>query len=450
MKSKAIVSILTILVVSLTMYSFAFSTASSEFETSFDVMMYREEFAFEFDEDSMVTSGLPEVTPFNIDMVDAEWVSNDGEDVYVAVLDTGLLPWWEFFFSQANIRDDLGIGFRVDIWWQPGVGFVRGPSYPSDFITKVPEGSGHGTHVTSTIVGFNVNNAYWVRGVAPKAQIIPVLVLDAWNVSYPGGYAQFTGGFDDQVAAGIYYVADLAETLDGPVIISMSLGGPAPSSLIEDAIDYAISKGVVVVASAGNEGYAGMGWPGAYPQVISCGMAGWTEQFLDTSSGTLDFGFWRKYDVPERLNTEDFWGNNWQIFLDDISSRPNKTLGQKAFHLDVTTPGAAVVGPYKPYFSYDVNYYYLWGTSMAAPHVSGIAALVLQNYPSLAQSSVERILKVAANRLPIPSDGSWAWDPWYGTYHFEWVGDDWGSGFLQADSALFFSCKKKSKGAVVP
>ncbi|NIP66726.1 S8 family serine peptidase, partial [Candidatus Bathyarchaeota archaeon] len=236
-----------------------------------DVMMYREHFAFQFDEESVTTAGLPEVTPFNLDMIDAEWTSNDGEGVYVAVLDTGLLPQWPFFFSQANIRDDLGIGFRVDIWWEPGIGFVRGPVYASDFITKVPEGSGHGTHVTSTVVGFNVNNLYWVRGVAPEAQIIPVLVLDAWNVSYPGGYMQFTGGFYDQIAYGIYYVADLAETLDGPVIISMSLGGPAPSPIIEDAINYAISKGVMVVASAGNEGYAGMGWPGAYPQVISCG-----------------------------------------------------------------------------------------------------------------------------------------------------------------------------------
>jgi len=135
------------------------------------------------------------------------------------------------------------------------------------------------------------------------------------------GPLRLTGGTDPMVAYGIWYVADLAETLDGPVIISMSLGGPEPSPMIEAAIDYAISKGVVVVASAGNEGYAGMGWPGAYPQVISCAMAGWTEQWF--------VGFWYD-DVPEELNTPDVWGNNWQIYLDEISSRPNKTLGQKS------------------------------------------------------------------------------------------------------------------------
>jgi subtilisin family serine protease len=279
--------------------------------------------------------------------------------------------------------------------------------------------------VASTIVGFNYNDLFWVRGVAPKATIIPVLVLDAWAVPYPGGTALFTGGTYEMIAAGIYYVADLE--LDGPVIISMSLGGPSPSPMIEDAIDYAISKGVIVVASAGNNGEAGMGWPGAYPQVISSGMVGWTEQFVWSS--WLD-------DVPEKLNTPDYWGNNWQVYLDDISSRPNKALGQKARDLDVTAPGSAIVGPYKPYFSTALGYYYLWGTSMAAPHVSGMAALILQSYSGIPQVVMEWLLTRAANHLPIPSDGSWVFDPWYGVYHFEWYGGDWGSGFLQADTAI--------------
>jgi len=398
-------------------------------ELPMDVMIYREQFACDLDESMMTGQSLSEVTPFWVDMVDAEEVAKDGEGVYVAVLDTGLLSMWPWLFPEANIASGLGKGFTHDIWWDPVLGdFVFGPLDDTrGFITKAFEGSGHGTHVTSTIVGFNYNDLFWVRGVAPKATIIPVLVLDAWAVPYPGGTALFAGGTDEMVAAGINYVADLAETLDGPVIISMSLGGPDPSPLIEDAIDCAISNGVIVVASAGNEGYAGMGWPGAYPQVISCALAGWTEQFMWSS--WLD-------DVPEKLNTPDYWGNNWQLFLDDLSSRPNKDLGQKSFHLDVATPGAAIVGPYKPYFSDDVGYYYLWGTSMSAPHVSGIAALVLQLHPSLIQIAVETILKNAAARLPIPSDGSWVYDPWYGVYHFEWFGTDWGKGFLQADSAL--------------
>jgi len=46
--------------------------------------------------------------------------------------------------------------------------------------------------------------------------------------------------------------------------------------IIEEAIDYAIEKGVIVIASAGNEGEYGMGWPGAYPEVISVGACGWS------------------------------------------------------------------------------------------------------------------------------------------------------------------------------
>jgi subtilisin family serine protease len=390
----------------------------------------REELVASLDTTAMPTAALPQVTPFWVDMVDAEGLSSDGEGVYVAVLDTGLLGDWQYFFSEANIADHLGKGFSHNVWWNPAIGdFVwEDVDDTRGFITDPYMGSGHGTHVTSTIVGYNFFDAMWIQGVAPKATIIPVLVLDAWMVPYPGGWAQFRGGTDEMVSEGIYYVADLAESLDGPVIISMSLGGPDPSDMIEDAIDYAISKGVIIVASAGNEGEAGMGWPGAFPQVISTGMAGWTEQW--------NFGSWWRGDVPENLNTPDSWGNNWQLFLDYGSSRPNKDLGQKSFHLDLTAPGCAIVGPYKPYFSWAMGYYYLWGTSMAAPHVSGIASLVLQSHPDMTQAQMEHVLKIAAAGLPLPSDGSLAWDVPGVLYYFTWDGTDYGKGLLQADAAL--------------
>lgn len=395
----------------------------------FDITTERAELASPLVMETETTPGLWELVPFWVDLVDAEAVSNDGEGVYVAVLDTGLLSSWPFLFSQANIAWDLGVGFTHDVSWDYTAGDVHFGPLRDDrgFITDDFKGSGHGTHVTSTIVGYNYNDMYWINGVAPEVTIIPVLVLDAWIVPSPHGTLGLAGGTDEMVSAGIYYIADLAEDLDGPVIISMSLGGPEPSAMIGAAIDYAIEKGVIVVASAGNRGYAGMGWPGAFPQVISCGMAGWTEQFVWTS--------WIS-NVPEKLNTKDSWGNNHQLFLDDISSRPNKDLGQKASDLDVTAPGAAIVGPYKSYFSYNFGYYFLWGTSMAAPHVSGIAALVLQSYPNIDQATMHHILKNAAHGSPLPCDGSWAYDPWYGVYHFDWYGTDYGAGFLQADAAL--------------
>jgi len=77
------------------------------------------------------------------------------------------------------------------------------------------------------------------------------------------------------VAAGILYATELKLKGHSPMIISMSIGGPEPSDIIEDAIEYAIESGVIVVAAAGNDGLKGMDWPGAYPQVISVGACGW-------------------------------------------------------------------------------------------------------------------------------------------------------------------------------
>ena len=241
------------------------------------------------------------------------------------------------------------------------------------------------------------------------------------------------------IAAAINYVADLAEAEGIKIVVNMSFGSGAPSPLIKEAIDYAISKGVIMVASAGNSGYDGMGWPGAFDEVISVGAGGWTEQWIGHPLFGVpgwDNPLWWLNDVPEKLNTEDYWGNNWQMYLEDFSSRPNEDLGQKSFHLDVTMPGASIVGPYKPYFSEAVGYYYLWGTSMASPQVAGIAAIVLEKYPHLNQYQMEFILKNAARGIPLACDGALVYDPWYGLYHFEWSGIDYGAGWLTADRAM--------------
>lgn len=405
---------------------------SEEAPTSlaFDVAPAKTEFAEEMSEN--IEAPTEDPTPFWVDMVDAEYYPDGGDGIYIAVLDTGLLSAWPSWFAHAKIKTEWGKGFTHDVWWDPSINnFVWGPLRDDrGFITDSFKGSGHGTHVTSTIVGYQ-RGTMLIRGVAPKATIIPVLVLDAWEVPYPGGKARFTGGTWEMVSAGIRYVGDLAEREGVKIIISMSLGGSSKSAMIEDAINYAISKGVIVVAAAGNRGLAQMDYPGAYPQVISAAAGGWTEGWILRPPEPR----WYLNDVPEKLNTKDYWGNNWQMFLEDFSARPNKDLGQDWKDLDVCAPGAAVVGPYKPYFSTALAYYYLWGTSMATPHVSGIAAIVAQEYPHILQADMEWALKKAAVRLPLASDGAYALDstPWW----FYWNDHDYGSGWLQADNALF-------------
>ena len=149
-----------------------------------------------------VPAGDP--TPFNVAMVGADKTTYDGTGIYVAVLDTGLLSNWQTFFPPGTVNIDTadGIGYTHDVFFVGSGGnfsddghFSYGPLLNTrGFITHdngAPDalgagyGSGHGTHVTSIITGYQFTRgsvSAWIRGVAPKVTIIPVLVLDDWVV----------------------------------------------------------------------------------------------------------------------------------------------------------------------------------------------------------------------------------------------------------------------------
>lgn len=289
----------------------------------------------------------------------ARQVPFDGTGVYVAVLDTGLVDAWRQFFPQERIATQFGIAFGG------GGGEVGNvSSQPNKWEHDV---NSHGTHVTSTILGYQ-NGARMINGVAPLATIIPVKVLN-----------QNGSGWSSVVAAGITYVADLKASGalgNAPVVINMSLGGPTLDAMEKAAIDYAISQGVIIVASAGNSGTAGMGYPGAYAPVISVAASGWTGEWTAAS-------WWRTVDVADPTSAADF-------YITDFSSRA--LAGQD---LDVAAPGSWVVGPYVVNQG-QISYYYLGGTSMASPHVAGIVALMLQKNASLTAGQVEGILTATA------------------------------------------------------
>jgi subtilisin family serine protease len=147
-------------------------------------------------------------------------------------------------------------------------------------------------------------------------------------------------GTSTAVAQCIRWCADT-----GAKVINMSLGSPAPSSEIESAVNYAVDTArVVAIAAAGNDGASSLNYPAAYPAVISVGA-------IDTSGRKAYFSN---------------YGSN----------------------LDVVAPGVYILSTV-PYIN---RYMFLMGTSMATPHVSGLAGLILSKNPNLSPSEVRAII----------------------------------------------------------
>jgi len=164
------------------------------------------------------------------------WNYTCGQGVTVAVVDTGVACFDKGPFSRGT---DLG-GTRCEGGWN----FVNNTDAAYD-------DQGHGTHVAGTIAQ-TTNNGKGTAGLAYCATLMPVKVLNG-NGS----------GTNVAVAQGIRFAAD-----HGAQVINMSLGGPYPSKVLEDAVNHARAKGVVVVAAAGNSGRS-VGYPAAYPGVIA-------------------------------------------------------------------------------------------------------------------------------------------------------------------------------------
>lgn len=321
----------------------------------------------------------------------------DGEGVYVAVLDSGLLDSWRQYFPQEHIASEYAICFG-------GGGMERGQVSTQPNKWEHDQDS-HGTHVTSTILGYSLYGTP-VNGVAPKATVIPVKVLNQHGFCW-----------SSVASRGIVYVADLkAGPLAGyPVVINMSLGGPQMDPVEQAAIDYAIAQGVIIVASAGNRGDSGMGYPGAYDPVISVAASGWVGEW------TVPDVWWYDLDVSEPTNPDDFYIADWS----------SRELPEQ--DLDLAAPGSWVVGPYQLQSGW-TSYYYLGGTSMASPHVAGIVALMLQKDPGLTASEAEAILEATA--IPLPPGSRIIWTPWGSTENPSWGADATGAGLADADAAL--------------
>ncbi|MGH7516204.1 MAG: S8 family peptidase [Gemmatimonadales bacterium] len=356
------------------------------------------------------------VNTFNLDAIDvtnfgvspARQVTQTGAGVYVAVLDTGLLDRWRYFFPIARIATQYAKSFG-------GGGSETGNAAISEQPNKWErDANGHGTHVTSIILGFLIQGVP-VNGVAPQVTVIPVKVLN-----------QNGSGSSFVVAHGIAYIGALkaGPLHNSPVVINLSLGGPELDAAEMAAIDFAIAQGVIVVAAAGNSALSGMDFPGAYPPVISAAAAGWKDQWKACGGGPPVFlNWWFACNVPDPTAGADF-------FIENFSSR--ELTGQD---LDVAAPGAWVVGPFALGALGQLSFFFVPGTSQASPHVAGLAALLAQKKPSLTQAEAEQVLENTA--VPIAPGSANVFDPILNVFEtLDWGADATGAGLINAPAAL--------------
>ncbi len=237
-------------------------------------------------------------------------------------------------------------------------GDLRSPdSDPSeDAVPSFGPGRGHGTYVAG-VLGAARNNELGIAGVAPGSRLLPLRA-----------FANDGEGEDDDVARAIVYAADM-----GVEVLNLSFGDAYYSPLMHDAIRYATASGTVIVASAGNDGGDWPHYPSDYPEVIS---VGWLSE-----DGT-DRGFRASHGV----------------------------------NLDVGAPGTRVFTTLFPANEDSENpsedrflYGRRSGSSVAAPIVSGIAALVRSMDPTLTPEAVRAVLSGTATDIREPG-----WDQWTG------------------------------------
>jgi serine protease len=289
-----------------------------------------------------------------------------GSQITVAVLDSGVA------FRTANIRYNSRVPCRFEFGGPlyPALGEVEVPYAvapelgeakfvaPRDFIwdDDLPfDLDGHGTHVTGTI-GQLTNNGIGVAGMAYNVRIMPVKVIDEiWDCVFDSPFI----GTDDTIARGVRYAAD-----NGAKVINMSIGRDSggPSTVVDEAIRYAISRGAFVAIAAGNTadgGNAASRTAESAPSIngmmaVAAVGRSLERAYYSTTNSYVEIA------APGGDLRRD--GNSGGIFQQTLD-----------FDLLFADP-LRLVPPRADAFAY----YPLQGTSMATPHVSALAAMLMQ------------------------------------------------------------------------
>ena len=241
--------------------------------------------------------------------------------IVVAVIDSGA------FGAHPDLAPNL----------VPGWNFVKSNSDTTDVL-------GHGTAVSGTIAAA-ANNGVGVAGITWQSRIMPLVAVDDDNV------ATYSN-----IAEAIQYAAD-----HGVRVINISLGGSAPSLMLQSAVDYAWNKGALIFASAMNNGASDPYYPAACNHVMAVSA---TDSY-DHLASFSNYGTW----------------------------------------VTISAPGASILTTV-----IGGGYAYCFGTSFASPIVAGVAALSLAINPALTNAELTAILEKSADDLGSPGfDASFGW-----------------------------------------
>ena len=287
------------------------------------------------------------------------WTINQGgpSGVVVAVIDGGV-AYTTTGASYLQAPDLAGTTFV------PGYDFIWDDDTPIDL-------SGHGTHVTGTVAQ-STNNAVGAAGIAFNARVMPIKAIsdevdDAFGAPNVGTMAI--------VAQAVRFAAE-----HGAKVINMSLGGYVPSTPLRDALQFAVDRGAVVVVSAGNDGEAGN--PVNYPAAYAKDMEG----VIAVGASTLG-----RTRAPYS-NANDYVevvAPGGDVSKDDNRDGFDDGIVQQTIDFD----NFLLTGRFTAF-----KYEWFEGTSMASPHVAGLATLLIDQGITDPRA-VEAAIKRFANDL---------------------------------------------------
>ncbi|MBM7780883.1 S8 family serine peptidase [Arthrobacter tumbae] len=302
--------------------------------------------------------------PYGLDIQSA-WDHSTGSGVVVAVIDSGTVPHQDLDANSLPGYDMISTASIA----RDGGGRDANPrdegTYGDGTTCEIGKSSWHGAHVAGTVAAVT-GNGMGIAGIAPNAKILPIRALGLCGSGYTSdiidGITWASGG----TVAGIPANANPAR------VINLSLGGNQRcSDSYQDAIDAAVARGSVIVAAAGNESDdASLYSPASCNNVITVGATG-------------------PDGAPAYYS--NFGGN-----VDVSAPGGNSDFGTEGLILSTVNPGTQ--GP-----AAGSAYSFMQGTSTAAPHIAGVAALMLSANGMLTPAKVEEALKANTQPFSGPS-----------------------------------------------